>query len=78
MVFFNILGQFLVIFVVCGYFGLLWDVFVECGLLGLFFLRIVVVCGVGRQRQKQKFVFWKSTAAFLEIETFPSAPAYGP
>ena len=24
-VFFNVLGQFLVIFVVCGYFGLLWD-----------------------------------------------------
>ena len=32
-IFFN----FLVIFVVCGYFGLLWDVFVECGLLGLVF-----------------------------------------
>ena len=27
----------MVIFVVCGYFGLLWDVFVECGLLGLVF-----------------------------------------
>ena len=36
-VFFNVLDQFLVIFVVCGYFGLLWDVFVECGLLGLVF-----------------------------------------
>ena len=32
-IFFN----FLVIFVVCGYFGLLWDVFVECGLLGFVF-----------------------------------------
>ena len=47
---FTVLGQFLVIFVVCGYFGLLWDVFVECGLLGLVFLRIVV-CGLfGRHR----------------------------
>ena len=28
---------FLVSSVVCGYFGLLWDVFVECGLLFSFF-----------------------------------------
>ena len=40
-IFFN----FLVIFVVCGYFGLLWDVFVECGLLGLVFWRIVIAWG---------------------------------
>ena len=45
-IFFN----FLVIFVVCGYFGLLWDVFVECGLLGLVFLRIVVCGPFGRHR----------------------------
>ena len=35
----------MVTFVVFGYFGLLWDVFVECGLLGLVFLRIVIAWG---------------------------------
>ena len=43
--FFNVFGQFLAILFVCGYFGLLWDVFVECDLLGLFFLRIVFAWG---------------------------------
>ena len=36
-----------------GYFGLLWDVFVECGLLGVFFLRIVIAWGERSERAKR-------------------------
>ena len=43
----------MIVFVVFGYFGLLWDVFVECGLLGLVFLRIVIAWGERSERAKR-------------------------
>ena len=54
----NVLGQFLVIFVVCDCFGLLWDVFVEYGLLGLVSLRIVVCAPFGRHMDLSACFGW--------------------
>ena len=60
----------MVIFVVFGYFGLLWDVFVECGLLGLVFCVLLSAGFLGAigtsQRVLDRFYLVFSTSSRRE------------